>query len=399
MHLFRSHGHVLGGSLLIAGTTIGVGMLGLPIATGPSGFVPSIAIYLTCWLFMLCTGLLLLEVCTWMPKDSNLITMAGKLLGNSGKLVCWLVYLFLFEMVMIAHIVGGGSILNEIFPAQLLPWQSTLIYVILFSPIVYLGTHTVDRINILMFSGVLLSYLSFVFISYNHVNFQLLTYQNWGKAYLALPILLTAFTYQVIIPTLMTYMKQDVKKVRKAIIFGTTIPLVVYLIWQVMILGIIPVEGPNGLIEAAALGQNAVSPLKHFVQSSTLNNIARAFAFFTMTTSYIALSLAFLDFLADGLKVKKKGLKKVFLCLAIFVPPLIVSLINPNIFLKALGYAGGISCAILFGLYPPIMAWVGRYRLGYKTGRTIPGGKLFLAFLILFILIELSIELMGLFST
>jgi tyrosine-specific transport protein len=334
-----------------------------------------------------------------MPKDSNLITMAGRLLGNKGKVICWLVYLFLFEMIMIAHIVGGGSILNEIFPGQLLPWQSTLIYVLLFSPIVYLGTHTVDRINILMFSGVLLSYFSFIFISYNHVNLKFLTFHNWGKAYLALPVLLTAFTYQVIIPTLMTYMNRDVIKVRKAIIFGTSIPLIVYLVWQVMILGIIPVDGSYGLSEAAKTGQNAVSPLKHFVQSSTVNNIARAFAFFTMTTSYIALSLAFLDFLADGLKVKKKGIRKIILCLAIFVPPLIVSLINPNIFLIALGYAGGISCAILFGLYPPLMAWIGRYQRGYKTEKQLFGGKAFLAFLILFILGELSIELMSLFTS
>ena len=37
MQLFRPMGHVLGGALLIAGTTIGVGMLALPVATGPAG--------------------------------------------------------------------------------------------------------------------------------------------------------------------------------------------------------------------------------------------------------------------------------------------------------------------------------------------------------------------------
>ncbi|MBS0654040.1 MAG: tyrosine transporter, partial [Verrucomicrobia bacterium] len=107
-------GHVLGGTLLIAGTTIGVGMLALPVATGEGGFLPAITIYILCWLFMLCTGLLLLEVCTWMPKDSNLITMAHRLLGPIGKDVCWVVYLFLFVTVMIAHVVGGGSVLSEI---------------------------------------------------------------------------------------------------------------------------------------------------------------------------------------------------------------------------------------------------------------------------------------------
>jgi len=393
MHAPRSHGHVLGGSLLIAGTTIGVGMLALPVVTGPGGFWPSILVYLACWIFMLCTGLLLLEVCSWMPPDTNLISMAQRYLGRYGKIACWFIYLFLFETVMIAHVVGGGSISSEILAGKLSPQISLLIYVLLFSPVVYLGTKAVDRLNLLMFSGVILSYLLFVFVSYKHVDWALLTFKNWSKAWLALPVLFTAFTYQVIIPTLMTYMHRNVKRVRLAILIGTSIPLLVYLVWQVMILGIVPAEGPNGLSEAAAKGQNAITPLRHFLGETNVYAIGKAFGFFAMTTSYIALSLAFLDFLADGLKVKKVGLRKVFLCLLIFVPPTIISLINPNIFITALGYAGGISCAILFGIYPPLMVWVGRYRMGNTTGQQVPGGRVFLSLLILFILIELAIEL------
>lgn len=393
MHLFHSLGHVLGGTLLITGTTIGVGMLALPVSTGEGGFLPAIAIYIACWLFMLCTGLLLLEVCTWMPKDSNLITMAQKLLGPVGKDICWLVYLFLFVTVMIAHVVGGGAVLSEITGGVLPNWLSLILYVLIFSPVVYLGTRWVDRLNICFMLGVAISYFLFIGVSYDHVNLSLLSRSNWGKAWLALPVLFTAFTFQVIIPTLMTYMNRDVKKVRLSIILGTTIPLVVYLIWELLILGIIPADGPHGLIEAARKGQNAVMPLKELVGSPLLFTIGKAFAFFTMTASYIALSLAYLDFLADGLKVAKKGLKKVMLCLLVFVPPTLVALTYPHIFLTALSYAGGFSCAILFGLYPPLMVWVGRYIKKYPYKPQVPGGKSLLCLLSLFILIELSIEI------
>ncbi|NGX37489.1 MAG: Tyrosine-specific transport protein [Chlamydiae bacterium] len=393
MKLFHSHGHVIGGGLLIAGTTIGVGMLALPVATGPGGFLPSILIYIACWVFMLCTGLLLLEVCTWMPEDSNLITMASRLLGKPGKIACWLIYLFLFETIMIAHIAGGGGITSEIFSGDVGLIPSMIFYVLLFSPIIYLGTKTVDRINLLIFSGVIITYLLFITVSISHVDLKKLSYVNWGRAWIAIPILFTAFTYQVIIPTLVTYMKRDFKKVRQAIFFGTSIPISVYLVWQVLILGIIPIQGPNGLIEAAEKGQNAISPLKHFVDSSAIVGIGKAFGFFAMTASYVAISLAFLDFLADGLKVKKVGIRKFVLCLVVFIPPLLISLINPNIFLTALGYAGGISCAILFGIYPPLMVWIGRYQKGYTTGRQISGGKVFLAFLIVLMIGELGIEI------
>ena len=393
MHIFHSLGHVLGGTLLIAGTTIGVGMLALPVATGDGGFLPAIVIYLLCWLFMLCTGLLLLEVCTWMPKDSNLITMANRLLGPTGKYICWFVYLFLFVTVMIAHVVGGGSVLNEITNGAIPNWLSMILYVIIFSPVVYLGTKWVDRLNITLMLGVAISYFLFIAVSSNHVDVSLLKRADWSKAWLALPVLFTAFTFQVIIPTLMTYMERNVKKVRLSIILGTSIPLLVYLVWEFLILGIIPADGPNGLTAAAQKGWNAVMPLKELLGSSIVVGIGKSFAFFTLTTSYIALALAYLDFLADGLKIQKKGIKKVFLCFAVFIPPTLVALTYPHIFITALSYAGGFSCAILFGLFPPIMVWVGRYIKKYDRNPQIRGGKVFLATLVLFVLIELGIEI------
>lgn len=396
MQLSRSLGHLVGGTLLIAGTTIGVGMLALPVVTGPGGFWPAIMIYLVCWLFMLCTGLLMLEVCLKMPKNSNLITMADRLLGKTGKNLCWVVYLFLFVTIMIAHVAGGGNILTEITGGALPPWLAMIIYVLVFSPIVYLGTHSVDRLNLCLMLGVAVSYLLFIFVSHKHVDFKLLSYQNWSKAWLALPVLFTAFTYQVIIPTLVTYMDHNLKKIRLAILLGTSIPLVVYLIWELLILGIVPVEGPNGLIEASQKGQNAVMPLKQFVGSTSLFSIGKSFAFFTLTTSYVALALAFIDFLSDGLKMEKKGLKKLFLCFLVFVPPTLISLTYPHIFLTALSYAGGFSCAILFGLFPPLMAWVSRYntnQLNHPVRAQLFGGKTMLSILILFVLIELIIEI------
>ena len=397
MHFFRNLGHVVGGSLLIAATMVGVGMLGLPIATGPGGFIPATVVYLLTWIFMLCTGLLLLEVCIWMPKEANLITMTHRLLGPVGQFACWVVYLFLFCTAMIAHIAGGGSTMNDLLHLstglKLAEPASMVIYVLLFSPVVYLGTKSVDRFNLFLMVVVLLAYFSFVVLSAGYVTLHHLSYMSWKAAWPALPVLFTAFTYQLIIPTLMTYMNQDARKVRLSILIGTTIPLVVYLVWETLILGIIPV---GKLVLAKEAGQTAVMPLKELIDNPWIFNIGTIFAFFVLTTSYIALSLAFLDFLADGLKVKKVGIKKIFLCIAIFSPPTVIALIYPDIFITALEYAGGISCALLFGLLPPVMVWIGRYIKKYNTlHQQLRGGKAVLSVLILFVLVELVLQLMN----
>jgi tyrosine-specific transport protein len=330
----------------------------------------------------MCTGLLLVEISLWLPPDTSFISMANQLLGPIGRHIYWAAYLFLFITVMIAHVANGGAILSDILGWNVSHQISSLIYVAAIAPVVYLGARSVDRINKILISGVILSYLAFVAMSVTHVNVDLLSHSSWTKAWIALPILFTAFTFQVIIPSLMTYMKRDVRKIRLAIFIGSSIPLVIYLVWEFVILGIVP---PEGLSEAARLGQNAVTPLRYYVASDSLFTIGNAFAFFALTTSFIPLALSFFDFLADGLKLEKVGMKKAGLVLAIFGIPTIFALIYPNIFLVALGYAGGISCALLFGLMPPIMAWVGRYLKRYNSdSRQLGGGKPLLVILMVF---------------
>ncbi len=388
MRIIHSMGHVVGGTLLIAGTTIGVGMLALPVATGSGGFIPSMIIYLICWAFMLCTGLLLLEVSLWMPKDTSFISMAEKILGPVGRNIFWVVYLFLFVTVMIAHAAGGGSVLLDITGWNLPNWAAVVIYSGVLAPVVYLGARSVDRLNMILITGVILSYIAFLSVSFKNVDLELLKHSDWGKAWYALPILFTAFTYQVIIPTLITYMERNVKKIRLAIFLGSSIPLAIYLVWEFVILGIIPTED---LLEAAKQGQNAIGPLKQLIPQ--VFKIGKYFAFFTLTTSFIPLALSFFDFLADGLKWEKKGARRGVLCAAIFGIPTLIAIAYPNIFLIALGYAGGISCAFLFGLMPPVLAWVGRYVKHYSQERTqLPGGKPVLVFLMVFAVLILVVE-------
>lgn len=394
MRVIHSLGHVVGGTLLIAGTTIGVGMLALPVATGPGGFFPSLSIYFICWLFMLATGFLLLEICLWMPKDTSFISMAEKILGPIGKQIFWVVYLFLFLTVMIAHASGGGEVFLEITGIDMPKWLATLLYTAVFAPVVYLGASSVDRLNMVLISGVVLCYFAFLAVSFPYIEAKNLLYAKWDRAWLALPILFTAFTYQIIIPTIMSYMERNVKKIRCAIFFGSLIPFVIYVIWQVFILGIVPVDAPHGLIAAAKEGQNAVGPLKEIVRSPLVFYIGKYFAFFALTTSFIPLALSFFDFLSDGLKWEKKGVRRIILCAAVFGVPLIIAIAYPRIFLVALGYAGGISCALLFGLMPPLMAWVGRYIKHYPADtRQLFGGKPMLFFLMVFAFLILLSEI------
>ena len=89
-----------------------------------------------------------------------------------------------------------------------------------------------------------------------------------------------------------------------------------------------------------------------------------------------------------GIQKDAKG--KAFLALLVFLFPLIISVSYPHIFLIALDFAGGFGSALLLGLLPIVMAWVGRYRMRLSPYHPqLPGGKIVLLGLGLFVVIEL----------
>lgn len=390
-------GSILGGALLVAGTSIGGGMLALPVLTSMAGFLPSLAIYVLCWLFMASTGLLFLEVSQWVSHDSNIISMADKTLGHPGKFFAWGLYLFLFYCLTIAYIVGCGNIVQQMIPFQIPDWMGPLLFVIIFAPLILIPTATAGHLNIFFVAGLGLSYLAFVFLGFSYVKPELLNFADWSKSATVLPIAFTSFAYQGIIPTLNSYMHYDISKTRKAIIIGSFIPLIAYAIWQWLIMGIIPIHGEGGLIETLKQGNNAVYPLKNFIQSPAIYVIGQSFAFFALVTSFLGVALGLRDFLADGLKIKKTLRGKLILAVMILAFPLLIAVLYPHIFLIALDYAGGFGCALLLGLLPVLMVWVGRYILKMGGEEQLPGGRWILVILALFVIFEVTSELLGLF--
>lgn len=385
---------LLVGTLLIAGTCIGGGMLALPVVTSVTGFIPSICIFLLCWLAMSGTGLLFLEILQWMHQEANIVSMAQVILGRFGKIIAWVLYLFLFYSLNIAYIVESGKIVVGFMNDGIADWMGPVIFLMLFAPCILIPTALAGKINMGLMIGLILSYLGFIVLGSSYVNLKLLAFADWSVALNALPIAFTSFAYQGIIPTLVTYLDYDIKRARKAILMGSFIPFIAYTIWQALIMGIIPVEGANGLAEARLNDLNAIQPMKYFVDNIYVYVLGQFFAFFALVTSFLGVTLGLRDFLADGLNIKKSMSGKILITSLIFIPPLFIAVIYPHIFLIMLEYAGGIGCALLLGLLPVLMVWRGRYHFHFKGIPQLFGGKWILALLATFVIFEVVQELL-----
>lgn len=392
-------GSLFNASLLVAGTAIGGGMLALPVLTSLGGFLPSIAIYLLSWLFMTGCGLLFLEVALACPEDSNLLTMATTTLGPWGRRFCWLLYLFFFYCLTVAYIVGCGSFVTDLLETATGLAPKTFIGPLLFitatAPLVVMGTKLVSSVNSGMMLLLVALYLLFVLLGSSHVEAErLFAREHWGLALLSLPVAFASFGFQGVVPTLVSYLGRDPKRCRTAIIVGSTLPLFTYLVWQVLILGIVPTFGERGLVWALANGHDAVKPLRYILQMPYLLLIGQLFAFLALLTSFFGVTLGLTDFLGDGLAMDhQKVSQRARLALIVFLPPLLVSMVRPDLFLTALQLAGGFGSALLLGLLPIMMVWSGRYgKEGYSSPYRMGGGKLLLIAMMLFIGVELAIE-------
>lgn len=389
----RYRSRVLGATLLVTGTAIGAGMLALPVLTGPAGFLPSLVVYIFCWLLMAGTGLLFLELTLWMGRDANIVSMAGRMLGASGKFFAWVVYLYLFYSLTVAYVAGGGQVIEDITNGIVPTWLGALLLVVVFAPWIYVGARAVDRTNTIMVAGLGISYVAFVILGIPHVKIGLLERTDWSQILLGLPIVITSFGYQGTVPSLTEYLHRNASHVRIAILLGSFIPLVTYVVWQALILGIVPMDGPHGLREALVEGKNAVQPLRYALLTPWLHAVGEFFAFFALTSSFLGVTLGLRDFLADGFGMQKTRSARFWLCVLIFVPALLIAWSNPKLFLLALQYGGGVGVALLLGILPVVLVWVGRYRLKIQGPYRVAGGRWVLTAIGIGVLLILYAEL------
>ncbi|MBA2726814.1 MAG: tyrosine transporter [Parachlamydiaceae bacterium] len=388
-------GSVTGAVLLIAGCCIGAGMLGLPVISRAAGFEPSLLMFFFSWIYMTTTALLLLEVNLWFSNEVSIITMAHRTLGVLGKIVAWLCFIFLFYALGIAYISGSGELIsdfvNGFFGIAFPNWIGSLIVSIIFGIFVYLGTRAVDLFNRLLMFGMISTYILLVILGVPHVSAENLQHKDWSFATLVLPVLIISFGFHNLIPSLTSYLNSDVKRLKLTIILGSAIALTIYVIWEWLILGLVPFQESDGrgILQE---GEMATEILKSAIGASWVVDVAQYFAFFAILTSFLGNSLSFVDFLADGIKIKKTPMGKFWLCLLVIVPPFLLAMIYPRIFLTALNYAGAFGAMTLFGILPALMVWSGRYYKNFGNKPIVPGGKVVLASIILFALFVISLQ-------
>lgn len=371
----KSHS-TLGATLLVTSCCVGAGMIGLPVLSALAGFMPSSLAMLFCYFFTTVTGLLLLEATLWFDREVNLLSIAEFALGRVGKVFTLLLFLFLFYCIFVAYLDGGGALFSKllsfIFQRPVGHVAGILTCAVLVGSLTLAGASVLVSLNRGLLFGLIASYFALVGLGLFQVEVDHLKHVDWQAALKTVPVLLICFGYQNLVPSLTNYLKKNVAALRFAIIVGNFIPFCIYFLWNFVILGILPAGG------GAYHAEMITELLQGGSQYLSVILVVNAFSLFAIFNSFLPSAMSFVDFLKDGMnpRLHTPGRAAPRVYALVFIPPLLFALVYPNLFLKALGFAGGFIDVLLFGVLPATVILVGRYIKKISGPYQVAGGIL-----------------------
>lgn len=350
----------LGSTLIVAGTTIGGGMLAMPIISAAVGFKVIVLVLTAIWLVMCYTALLFLEVYQYTSIKEGFNTISEKYLGRWASITTAVCMMALMYALLAAYMSGGGDVLTELLSQWLNrsipPELGILLFALIFGSIVSLGTRLVDIFNKWVFT-IKLIFLTIVLVllvsKVQQVNLLSLPV-NQASILLVLPVVFTSFGFHVNIPSIVDYMDGDQRKLKRIFIIGSAIPLVIYLLWQLMVLGSIEQHAFITILKDQSSIQGLLTAIKKMVHLPIVSISFNVFASSALVTSFLGVSLGLFAYITDLAKQHKNLSKRSIVSLLTFAPPVIFALFYPKGFVLALGYAA-IPLAFLVIILPAML--------------------------------------------
>jgi tyrosine-specific transport protein len=355
---------IISSSLIIIGTSIGAGILALPLETGLAGFLPSFFCFVLMWATMTISGwVLFLRFYKNKGTVTNIAMLYHHELGPWAKHLNSISYFLTFYGLLIAYMSGASSTITHLFDdLATVPHIGKIITILFFifsTSLIVFGKRILNRSNTLLSILLFVFFFTLVILTLPYIQSSNLSFHSWENTTLALPILATAFGYHPVIPVIYEYAEdKDLAKKNyfQILIIGTIVVFIFNLVWSIIVMGILPIHASDGISISAALSKGipATVPIAKLINSKTLILVSLLFSIFAITTSYIGVGAGLLNYIEGLLFYYIKPSKMISLSIT-FLLPLILALIYPGVFIKLLSLVGGIGVITSCGILPVLL--------------------------------------------
>ena len=368
----------LGTTLLVSGTMIGAGMLAMPLTSAGIGFTFTVVLLISLWLLLTYSALLFVEVYQTTESDSGIGTLSALYFGNAGRVVSTTVMFVFLYALLAAYISGGGEILMKATQSTGLLGQEGVIantspemtlkifigiFTVFFGSFVIISTKVVDGFNRLLFFVMLAALVVVMFVMFPKASVQNLMAMPLDNALIisAAPIFFTSYGFHGSIPSLVKYMEGDVRGLRIAIVAGSAITLVGYILWQLSTHGVLSQSEFTQILKEKPTLYGLIEACRRITGSGIIASAVQLFSALALVTSFLGVALGLFDCTEDMLR---KGLHinagRLLLGAITFLPPVLFAYFYPD-FIAALSYAGQMFA--FFAVVLPVgLVWKARRR-------------------------------------
>ena len=349
------------------GTIIGVGIFAVPYVVAKSGVLISLSMFLVLGIILTLNHLMFGEVLLRTGVKHHLANLAEIYLGKKWEYFTVIITTFGFYGALVAYILLGGQflqiVLSPFFNSGLLIYQ--IIFFAFMAFFVLVGLRLVAFSELLMSILLLLVMAIIVFAGIPKVNFSNFLQIDFGNMLLPYGVILFALTGAAAIPEIVEVMSRTKKKIKRAIISGSVVTIVLSVLFALIVVGV------NGEMttQDAIVGLGAV--LGEWVMF-----LGAVFGLFAVATSFLILALYLKEQFWFDLKLNEH-LSWGLACLV----PFVIFLFGSKNFIEVIGFTG----AVFAGLEGILIIWL--FKVAKERGKRKPEYEIRLPFAILVLMV------------
>lgn len=327
--------------VILMGTIVGAGVFGIPYAVWRPGLILGLILLVALGLITLYVNLLYGEVALRTPGKHRLVGFARKYFNKKGQVIATATSIIGLYGSFLAYLVLGGIFLYNLFNPYLRGSLEiySLIFFLLGALGIILGIKVISRAELIMVGLLLVTLLVIVILGIPKLQGENMAVMHGSKFFFPYGVILFALGGASAIPELVEVLERRSQKIKKAILLGTFIPLLVYLIFTIWVVGI---TGPR-------VSQDTISSLKNYLGWPALY-LGSLFGFLAVITSFFTL----------GLNLKKifwydYKLNQHFASLLVLAVPLLLFILGLRDFIKIISlvgvFMGGIEGILIVMLF------------------------------------------------
>jgi len=346
------------------GMIIGVGLFGLPYVIAKSGALIGLIYFLILSAIIISNHLIYGETLLRTKIKCRLAGLANLYLGKWWKRFAVVASTLGFYAVIVAYIILGGQflhiLLSPFFGGAVLIYQVIFFFVMAF--IILIGIKTIVFSEMLMTGALLLVMAFLTVLAATKTNLSNFLNFNIGEFFAPYGVILFSITGAAAVPEVLEIMSRNKKDAKKAIFWGSVIPIALIALFAFAILG---ATGGNTT-------QDAISGLGTIFGGWVLY-LGAFFGLFAVATSFLPLVLYSKE--QFHLDFKINGYLSWFLACGV---PFLIFLLGTKDFIKIISFSG----AVFSGFEAFLVIWI--YARARKMGERKPEYevRLPLAFLI-----------------